>query len=125
MLGTALLLAGCASPSPPETADELAAERGRDLAVAQCAGCHSIGLKGASGYRAAPALRTLRGHWTGVALQLRLEHSPIHASADMPARRLTPAQADDLAAFIASVRAGRPPPGAPLRAPICNPMLWC
>jgi cytochrome c len=120
----AAALSACANAPAPGPADE-AAVRGRDEAVSQCAGCHNIGLKGASTYPAAPPFRTLRGRWSGESLQVRLGRLPLHRGYDMPMHPLTAREADDIAAFITALRAGKPPPGPPLRANICNPMWWC
>ncbi|MDE2488984.1 MAG: cytochrome c [Alphaproteobacteria bacterium] len=120
----AVSLSACAS-SPSQSGTESQAGKGRDYAVSHCAGCHNIDVKGVSTYRAAPPFRTLRGRWNGESLQLRLERSPVHESFDMPRRYLTDEEADDIAAFITAVRAGKPPPGAPPRAIFCNPMWWC
>ena len=124
LAATAAALTACANAPAPGPADEMVV-RGRDYAVANCSGCHNIDLKGASTYRAAPPFRKLRGRWDGASLQLRLERSPYHGGDTMPTHSLTSAEADEIAAFIDALRAGKPPPGPPPRATICNPMWWC
>jgi len=102
-----------------------AALRGRNFADTHCAGCHAVGAKGVSRYRAAPAFRTLARAWTPTALQLRLERSPLHAEPDMPPHELTPREADDLAAYILALQTGRDLGRRQFTGPICNPVYWC
>jgi mono/diheme cytochrome c family protein len=115
--------AACASAPPPDVS--AAAVRGRAYAVARCSGCHAVGLKGASTYSAAPKFRDFRTGWTAAGLTLRLERSPVHAGPDMPSRGLNPAEADDLVAYIADLRAGKSVGRGGYTRTLCNPVYWC
>jgi mono/diheme cytochrome c family protein len=99
--------------------------RGRDFAVSRCSGCHAVGLKGVSPYRAAPPFRSLAQAWSPIALQLRLERSPLHDGPDMPSRQLSGGQADDLAAYIQTLQAGHDLGRPGYTGPICTPTYWC
>jgi mono/diheme cytochrome c family protein len=102
-----------------------AAMRGREFALSHCAGCHAVGPQGVSRYPAAPPFRSLAQAWSPIALQLRLERSPLHDGADMPPRQLSAGQADDIAAYIQALQAGQDLGRPVFTGPICHPTYWC
>ena len=95
--GTLLLanLAGAAEPS---------VEHGKALAEANCSRCHATGLVGDSSRPKAPPFRTLGARLPvdTVDEALLAQLTPKHS--DMPTFEITPVQAADIAAYIASIQ---------------------
>jgi mono/diheme cytochrome c family protein len=105
MAGTALALAGCASTGrdAPASGPDAAVQRGQAFAEQRCAGCHVVGLderEGASG----PRFRELRTRFDAMSLQRRFGEISEHGSGEMPPIQITRSQADDLVAYIESLR---------------------
>jgi mono/diheme cytochrome c family protein len=91
------LLAGTPAQSSLEV------ERGRVLAERNCATCHAVGRTGISPYNPAPPFRTLHERYDVEALAEALAEGIIvsHGGArQMPQFVLTPAQIDDLLAYL-------------------------
>ncbi len=107
MAGTALALtlAGCAATDggAPVAGPDTAVQRGQAFAEQRCAGCHVVGLddrEGASG----PRFRELRRRFDALSLQRRFGEISEHGSGEMPPIQITRSQADDLVAYIESLR---------------------
>jgi cytochrome c len=84
-------------------------ERGRAYAQRHCATCHAIGRTGSSPYTPAPPFRTLHERYDVEALAEALAEGMIvgHGGArQMPQFVLSPAEIDDLLAFLKSLEAG-------------------
>ena len=103
---TALLIAAlmatqaASAPSSPEV------ERGRAFAQRLCATCHAVGHTGASPYAPAPPFRTLHERYDVEALAEALAEGIVvgHGGArQMPQFTLSPAQIDDLLAYLKSL----------------------
>ncbi len=97
LIFASLCLAGCASVSAPK-ADQ-AVKRGHALALEVCATCHNVdgaepGLKDTAPSFFDPGFR----HTAALAGRLRELTQNGHYA--MPSRTLSPAQIDDLAAYI-------------------------
>jgi cytochrome c len=93
-----LLLSGAAFAAPPSS------EHGLALVQANCAECHAIGLEDDSPHTKAPPFRELsiRFDVETVDEMLLAQVSPPHT--DMPRFTLTPSQAADIAAHIATIQ---------------------
>ena len=84
-------------------------ERGRAYAQRHCATCHAIGLTGSSPYAPAPPFRTLHERYDVEALAEALAEGMIvgHGGArQMPQFVLSPAEIDDLLAYLKSLETG-------------------
>jgi cytochrome c len=87
----------------------LEVERGRAYAQRHCATCHAIGLTGLSPYAPAPPFRTLHERYDVEALAEALAEGMIvgHGGArQMPQFTLSPAEIDDLLAYLKSLETG-------------------
>jgi mono/diheme cytochrome c family protein len=107
----AAALSGCATGAPPAPASlvgaprlDPAAERGRDFARLRCAGCHEVGQDD-GGAAEGPAFRTLALRYNALALQRRFAEVSAHGFDRMPPVSFTRSQADDLAAYLGTLRA--------------------
>jgi cytochrome c len=84
-------------------------ERGRAYAQRHCATCHAIGRTGQSPYAAAPPFRTLHERYDVEALAEAMAEGMIvgHGGArQMPQFVLSPAEIDDLLAYLKSLETG-------------------
>jgi len=84
-------------------------ERGRVFAQRHCATCHAIGRTGSSPYAPAPPFRTLHERYDVEALAEALAEGIVvgHGGArQMPQFVLSPAQIDDLLAYLKSLETG-------------------
>ncbi len=106
----ALALGGCASslaqPAPTRAATPNI-EAGRHLAELNCTTCHAIGATGESRHPMAPPFRTLSRDYPVTALEEAFAEGILVGHPDMPEFRFTPAQIDDLLAYIESVQEQR------------------
>ena len=77
---------------------------GEALAKANCSHCHAVGLSGDSPNEKAPPFRTLSERFPVDTIDemLLVKLSPAHT--DMPTFEITPKQAGDIAAYIATVQ---------------------
>lgn len=110
LIATILLAAACASvdtdePRAPQA--NASAQAGQHIAETKCAGCHAIGPTGESRNVAAPPFRTLSRHYPVTALEEALAEGILVGHPEMPEFRLTPAQIDDLLAYLESVQERR------------------
>lgn len=108
-LAMALVLASCAA-RPEETQAEALASDGRDIAEAQCAGCHAVGVYGESPNRVAPPFRTLLSRYRVEVLQEELI-AGIKIAHPMPEFQFNPQGAEALIAYLQSIQ--QPPPPGP------------
>jgi mono/diheme cytochrome c family protein len=105
LIGVALA-AGVVQAAPVSTME---IERGRAYAQRHCATCHAIGRTGSSPYAPAPPFRTLHERYDVEALAEALAEGMIvgHSGArQMPQFVLSPAEIDDLLAYLKSLETG-------------------
>ena len=103
---SAVLLAACASQEEADNAALLAAD-GRDIAEAQCAGCHAVGPYGESPRTGAPPFRTILSRYSGDVLEEELING-IRVSHPMPEFQFNPQSTDALLAYLRSVQEPAP-----------------
>jgi mono/diheme cytochrome c family protein len=109
----AFLVAACAAPHPqrPSSGDMSDAQAlvsdGRDIAEAQCAGCHAVGSYGDSPNTAAPTFRTVLSRYRADVLEQELIEG-IRVSHPMPAFQFDPRGVDALIAYLQSIQQERP-----------------
>jgi ubiquinol-cytochrome c reductase cytochrome c subunit len=98
-----LALAACAGAPPPPRAQAAApAERGRELFLAECAGCHTLG---AAGTPIAPDLSRVGWRLTAEEIERRLRDPRTHRpSARMPRIELGEAEIRALTAYLSELR---------------------
>jgi len=89
---------------PAAAAGDASAPRGRAYAQAHCARCHALGLEGASPLRRAPPFRDLAQTFPIDDLADVLVEGVERRHPAMPDVRLDPADADDLTAYLRSLR---------------------
>jgi len=95
-------VSAASAPSSPEI------ERGRAFAQRHCGTCHAVGHSGASPYAPAPPFRTLHERYDVEALAEALAEGIVvgHGGArQMPQFALSPAEIDDLLAYLKSLEA--------------------
>jgi mono/diheme cytochrome c family protein len=106
----ALALGACASglaQTEAQVAETPSVESGRHLAELNCATCHAIGAAGESRHPMAPPFRTLSRDYPVNALEEAFAEGILVGHPDMPEFRFTPAQIDDLLAYVESVQERR------------------
>ena len=79
---------------------EPAAQRGRTLLQANCAGCHSINVVGSSPLKIAPPFRTLHLKYPIDTLQEALAEGILTGHPTMPEFRFDPGQIQDILAYL-------------------------
>lgn len=101
----AITLAGCETPvatGGPPLGD---VARGRAFAEKNCSGCHAVGETGASPYAPAPPLRTIHMKYDVEGLAEAFAEGILvghKGEKQMPEFVLTPAEIDDLLAYLDS-----------------------
>ena len=106
-------LAGCAAntAAPAPGASAVAAEqvrysaseqRGREIAVRRCAGCHTVGLDD-GGASEGPSFRVLSVRYNPISLERRFAEVSAHGVDRMPPVGFTTSEAEDLAAYMATL----------------------
>lgn len=105
----ALTLSACAGGPAPSAAVGAAAprytaseQRGHDLAVRRCAGCHTVGLDD-GGASEGPSFRALSVRYNPVSLERRFSEVSAHGADRMPPVGFTTSEAEDLAAYMATL----------------------
>jgi mono/diheme cytochrome c family protein len=102
-----LVLASCAAQppaTPPGPTDAQAlAEDGREIAEAQCAGCHAVGPIGDSPNVAAPPFRRVLANYHSNVLKEELI-AGIRVNHDMPQFQFNPQGVDALVAYLQSIQ---------------------
>jgi mono/diheme cytochrome c family protein len=97
-----LALAACAAQ--PETDEQAAlAEDGREIAEAQCAGCHAVGQYGESPNPQAPVFRSVLSRYRADVLEEELIQG-IQVTHPMPEFQFNPQGADALIAYLQSIQ---------------------
>jgi mono/diheme cytochrome c family protein len=79
---------------------------GREFAVRNCAGCHSIGPTGSSPNANAPTFRTIARRYRLQDLEEGLAEGIVTGHSAMPEFVLTPRQIDDLLAHLGRLKRG-------------------
>jgi mono/diheme cytochrome c family protein len=108
LMAALLFVAAACAPgvkTPPAPAGSV--EAGRRIAEIQCAGCHAIGTEGESRNAAAPPFRTLSRNYPVTALEEAFAEGILVGHPAMPEFRFTPAQIDDIVAYLESVQERR------------------
>lgn len=95
-----------ASSNAASELDELA-ESGRDIAEAQCAGCHAVGEYGASPRPNAPVFRTIFQRYQADVLEQELIEG-IRVSHPMPEFQFNPQGTDALIQYLRSIQEDPP-----------------
>ena len=95
------LIVGCTTQQPAPT--ESLANDGREIAEAQCAGCHAVGSYGESPNAAAPPFRTILSNYRPGVLEEELI-AGIRVAHPMPEFRFNPQSTDALIAYLRSVQ---------------------
>jgi mono/diheme cytochrome c family protein len=94
-----------ADPSPAFPRLDPTQQRGHDLAVRRCAGCHTVGLDD-GGAQDGPAFRTLARRYNPVSLERRFAEVSAHGFDRMPAIPFTRSEAQDLVAYFETLQGG-------------------
>jgi cytochrome c len=97
---TLLLAVGSALTATGVSAADASAERGRDVALENCSGCHAIGTTDASPRAEAPPFRALHERYPVEHLAEALVEGIVTGHADMPEFRFSPEDAEDLIAYL-------------------------
>ena len=108
MFMSVLLLAasGCATAGPtPQTTLDASADRGRFYALRSCAGCHAVGVLGASPNENAPSFGAIRLRYNALSLPRRLSEISENGHYEMPPIHMTPDEIRDVAAYVQTVEA--------------------
>ncbi|HVZ99863.1 MAG TPA: c-type cytochrome [Caulobacterales bacterium] len=103
LLVASLALAACAE-TPAPTPQEALISDGRDIAEAECAGCHSIGAYGESPNPQAPTFRTVLSRYHAEVLEEELIEG-VRVAHPMPEFQFNPQGADALIAYLKSIQA--------------------
>ena len=90
--------------TPVAAADDASVERGRALAEVNCASCHAIGLSTESKHEAAPPFRYLSERFDVETIDEALLAKVRPSHDDMPTFEISPRQASDLVAYIATLQ---------------------
>ncbi|MBX3431059.1 MAG: cytochrome c [Hyphomonadaceae bacterium] len=109
MATAAVILASCAATAPTPstvsaaTASEELAASGRDIAEAQCAACHAVGVYGESPNPDAPVFRTVLQRYSADVLEEELIEG-VRVSHPMPEFQFNPQGTDALIAYLRSIQ---------------------
>jgi mono/diheme cytochrome c family protein len=114
-VAAAFVLAACAlepAAQAPVSANaglelEALAADGRDIAEAQCAACHAVGVIGESPNPQAPSFRTIFQRYRADVLEQELIEG-IRVSHPMPEFRFNPQGTDALIAYLQSIQQAPP-----------------
>lgn len=108
--GAAALLSACATgpagadwsavPALPRL--DPAQQRGHDMAVRRCSGCHTVGLDD-GGAQEGPSFRKLALRYNPISLERRFAEVSDHGFDRMPAIPISRAEAEDLVAYLNSL----------------------
>lgn len=98
----AMTLAACGTP-PEEPSQDILAADGRDIAEAQCAACHAVGVYGDSPRAEAPPFRTVLSRYRSDVLEEELING-IRVNHQMPEFQFNPQSTDALIAYLRSIQ---------------------
>ncbi|TAJ72000.1 MAG: c-type cytochrome [Phenylobacterium sp.] len=111
-VGAALLLSACATSTAPAGPDwssvpplptlDSVQQRGHDLAVRRCSGCHAVGLDDGDA-RDGPAFYKLARRYNALQLERRFAEVSQHGFDRMPSIPFTRGEAEDLIAYFDSL----------------------
>jgi cytochrome c len=107
LMTSVVVVAQASSAVPAPLSQEV--QRGRVFAEKHCATCHAVGHTGSSPYAPAPPFRTLHERYDVEALAEALAEGIVvgHRGArQMPQFVLSPAEIDDLLAYLKSLETG-------------------
>lgn len=100
---------GACATTPSASADPAAAprfttseQRGHDLAVRRCAGCHTVGQDD-GGASEGPSFRSLSVRYNPISLERRFSEVSAHGVDRMPPVGFTTSEAEDLAAYMTTL----------------------
>lgn len=105
---SALALSGCATTARDAGAAAVPArysaseQRGREIAVRRCAGCHTVGLDD-GGASEGPSFRALSVRYNPISLERRFTEVSAHGVDRMPPVGFTTSEAEDLAAYMSTL----------------------
>lgn len=88
-----------AAGAPSYTASE---QRGHEIAVRRCAGCHTVGLDDGGAFEG-PSFRALSVRYNPLSLERRFAEVSAHGVDRMPPVGFTTSEAEDLAAYMATL----------------------
>ena len=88
-------------------------EHGRAITATSCGGCHSIDRSGASPNPKAPPFRTLGQSYPVENLEESLAEGIVTGHRQMPRFQFSPADVEDVIAFLKDLQPGRPAEPAP------------
>jgi mono/diheme cytochrome c family protein len=103
------LLGACAGAATSEAVPDQAslASDGRDIAEAQCAACHAVGVYGESPNPIAPPFRTVLSRYSANVLEEELI-AGIQVAHPMPNFQFNPQGTDALIAYLQSIQQSPP-----------------
>lgn len=107
---TALVMLGACVGQEAKVSPEALAADGRDIAEAQCASCHAVGLYGDSPAPEAPPFRYALARYDSAVLEEELIQG-IQVAHPMPEFQFNPQGVDALIAYLQSIQQ-TPPPSA-------------
>lgn len=112
VLGVIAVLSAGAPASPPPTASADAASHGLYVALRVCSACHKVAMPGAGPDVIAPSFAVIHARHDAEDLRRLLQQISTEGHRDMPPIPMSAQEADDVAAYIATV-----PPSPPALAP--------
>jgi cytochrome c len=106
-LFAALLLSGCVTSEPVESAPLRSAsfEQGRSIALTRCASCHAVDASMESPRAGAPPFLRLKERYLATSLQRRLEAMMETEHSEMPPLRMHWDEIEALAAYMEGLQA--------------------
>ena len=112
VLGAIAVLGAGAQAAPPTPPSADAASRGPYVALRVCSACHKVAYPGVGPDSAAPSFAAIHARHDPSSLHSRLVEISISGHQAMPPIPMSPAEIEDVAAYIATV-----PPFPPAVAP--------
>ena len=98
------LLCACSGEQDGAAAPDEQVRQGRQIALANCAGCHAIDAGSPSPHAEAPAFRTLSERYPVDSLQEALAEGIVVGHPDMPEFSFDPDEVDALIAFMETLQ---------------------
>jgi mono/diheme cytochrome c family protein len=100
-------IAACAA-GPAAAASSPGVDHGAQIAASRCAACHQIGAEGPSPNPSAPAFGRLGLRYNSIALEKKMMRIRKQGHLAMPPQALPESEAEDLVAYIGSLRSQAP-----------------
>ena len=106
LVAASLLAAGCGHLDQTflPTREDKAAERGLSYARNNCAGCHEIGVSGASPRALTPAFGQIRNRFSAPGLEREIEAIGTVGHYDMKPIQVEPSDRRDVVAYIQTLK---------------------